>query len=41
MKLQNLDSDIMEKEEFKDIKKIYENLSKLLKEYKENKILSW
>lgn len=40
-KLQALDSELTEKEEFKDIKKMYENLAKLLREYRENKILSW
>lgn len=40
-KLLNLDSEITEKEEFKDIQKMYENLFKTLKNYKESKILAW
>ena len=40
-KLLKLDSDLMEKEEFKDVQKLYHTISKMLKDYKESKILSW
>lgn len=40
-KLLKLDSDLIEKEEFKDVEKLYDSISKMLRDYKESKILTW
>ena len=40
-KLLKLDSDLIEKEEFKDVEKLYNAISKMLRDYKESKILAW
>ena len=40
-KLLKLDSDLVEKEEFKDVEKLYQTISKMLRDYKESKVLTW
>lgn len=40
-KLLVLDNELVEKEEFKDIEKLYNLISKMLKDYKESKLLAW
>lgn len=41
IKLHTVDSELTDKDEFKDVEKLYNSISKTLKDYRESKILGW